>query len=51
MEPETRIQRLTDLDETVQHLLPLSNSSYGFLYAILLTATLALSILSVVFFR
>ena len=42
---------MTDLDETVQHLLPFSQSSYGFLYALLLSATLALSILSVIFLR
>jgi len=51
MEPENAIRRLTDLDETVQHLLPFSFSSSGFFYAILLLATLVLSILSVVFFR
>ncbi|MBQ3742868.1 MAG: hypothetical protein II858_03330 [Bacteroidales bacterium] len=50
MEPENRIQRMTDLDGTVAHLLPFSENSSGFLYAILLTATLALSVLSVIFF-
>jgi len=51
MEHETRIQRLTDQDVAARPLLPLPHSSSGFLYAILLTATLLLSILSVFFFR
>ena len=50
MEPEDRTQRMTDLDGTVAHLLPFSENSSGFLYAILLTATLALAVLSVIFF-
>ena len=50
MEPETRIQRMTDLEETVQHLLPFSENSSGFPYALLLTATLTLSLLSVIFY-
>jgi len=50
MEPDNRIQRLTDLEETVHHLLlPFSDNSSGFSYALLLTATLMLSVLSVIF--
>jgi hypothetical protein len=50
MKPEDRIRPMTDLDGTVAHLLPFSENSSGFLYAVLLTATLALSVLSVIFF-
>jgi len=50
MAPDTRIQQLTDTDVAVDILLPLSSLS-GFLYALLLTATLSLSVLSVFFFR
>lgn len=51
MKPEDGIRPLTDVDGTVDHLLPFSEHSSGFLYAILLTATLVLSVLSVIFFR
>ena len=45
------IHPLTDLDVTAQSLLPRPNTSTGFLYALLLAATCALSVLSVFFFR
>lgn len=50
MEREPRMQSLTDLDVTVRHLLPDSFTPSGFLYAILLAATLVLSVLSVFYF-
>jgi hypothetical protein len=46
---DTRIRQLTDTDVAVDLLLPIPLLS-GFLYAFLLTATLSLSVLSVVFF-
>ncbi len=49
MEPENRIRQLTDMDVAADILLPDSILS-GFLYALLLAATLSLSILSVIFF-
>lgn len=49
MTHDTRIRQLTDTDVAVDLLLPGSFLS-GFLYAVLLTATLALSVLSVFFF-
>lgn len=50
MEHGHRIQRLTEQDVAALHLLPLSRTSSGFLYALLLVATLGLSILSVFLF-
>ncbi len=50
MEREPRMHPLTDLDVTVRHLLPDSFTTSGFLYALLLTATLVLSVLSVFLF-
>lgn len=50
MENTNRIRRLTEQDVADRYLLPLSQSSLGFIYALLLTATLALSILSVFLF-
>lgn len=49
MAHDTRIRKLTDTDVAVDLLLPIPFLS-GFLYALLLTATLALSVLSVIFF-
>ena len=49
MAHDNRIRELTDMDAARQFLLPDSFLS-GFLYA-LLAATLALSVLSVIFFR
>jgi hypothetical protein len=51
MERDTRIQRWTDQDVAARNLLPDSPSSFGFLYAVLLLATLSLSVLSVLFFH
>lgn len=50
MAHDNRIRELTDMDAARQFLLPDSFLS-GFLYALLLAATLALSVLSVIFFR
>lgn len=50
MAHDTRIRALTDTDVAGQLLLPDSLLS-GILYALLLTATLVLSVLSVIFFR
>lgn len=47
MDNYNRIPTLTDLDETVEHLLPPPMSSSSCIYSILLAATLLLSILSV----
>lgn len=49
MAHDTHIRQLTDTDVAVDLLLPTPLLS-GFLYALLLTATLTLSVLSVVFF-
>ncbi|MBR3291984.1 MAG: hypothetical protein IKI66_07365 [Bacteroidales bacterium] len=51
MELENRIQRWTDQDVAARNLLPDIPSYSGFLYAVLLVATLSLSILSVLFFQ
>ena len=50
MAHKIRIRALTDTDVAGQLLLPDSSLS-GILYAILLAATLVLSVLSVIFFR
>jgi hypothetical protein len=50
MERDTRIHSLTEQDVTARYLLPHIRTSSGFLYAILLMATLLLSILSVILF-
>jgi len=50
MEREHRIQRLTEQDVAALNLLPPSRNSSGFLYALLLAATLGLSVLSVILF-
>ena len=51
MERENTIIPWTGQDAAAQNLLPPYTSLSGFLYAILLLATLLLSILSVLFFR
>lgn len=51
METLYRIRRLTEQDVAARNLLPPSRTSSGSIYAILLTATLALSILSVFLFH
>lgn len=51
MENTNRIRRLTEQDVAARYLLPPSRFFYGSFYAILLTATLALSVLSVLLFR